>query len=114
MTPSVSRIFLYLEPIDMRCSFDRLASLVEHRLGEQPQSGSLFCFVGKSGHLLKMLWWERNGYCLLYKRVHGARFVLPSRTADGALKATLDRAQLATLLSGVERSNFRSRNTTIH
>jgi transposase len=102
MNLSANRIFLYLEPVDMRSSFDRLALLVEQRLGEQPQNGSLFCFVGKSGRRLKLLWWERNGYCLLYKRLHGARFVLPERGDSASSKASLGHEQLASLLQGVE------------
>jgi len=47
----------------------------EH-LGEDPQSGALFCFANKRGNRLKVLWFDRNGFCILYKRLHRARFEL--------------------------------------
>jgi transposase len=65
MIPASVRILVCLEPQDMRRSFDRLALVVREQLGEDPQSGSLYVFVGKRATRAKVLWWERNGYCLL-------------------------------------------------
>jgi transposase len=102
MIPGNPRVFLCLEPIDMRRSFDALALLAQQRCGSHPQSGSLFCFLSRSGRRLKLLWWERNGYCILYKRLHGARFVLPDSASKEASAMPLDRSQLAELLAGIE------------
>lgn len=65
MIPSSVRILVCMEPQDMRRSFDRLALVVREHLGEDPQSGALYVFVGKRATRAKVLWWERNGYCLL-------------------------------------------------
>ena len=77
MIPTSVRILVCLEPQDMRRSFDRLALEVRERLGEDPQSGTLYVFVGKRATRAKVLWWERNGYCLLCNQLasHCTSFV---------------------------------------
>ena len=102
MIPTSVRIFVCTEPQDMRRSFDGLALAAREILGVDPQSGALLCFVNKRNNRLKVLWWDRNGYCLLYKRLHRALFELPSGDSSSpALK--IDGQQLATLVAGVER-----------
>jgi len=54
-----------LEPVDMRCGFDRLALLARERVGHDPPSGALFVFRGKRATRLKVLWFDRHGYRLL-------------------------------------------------
>ena len=103
MLPGSVRIFVCSEPQDMRRSFDRLALATEEFLGEDPRSGSLFVFVGKTATRCKVLWWDRNGYCLLYKRLHRAMFVLPA-TPDGKVVMRIDGAALAALLQGVAKT----------
>src|SRR5262245_35049731 len=53
----------------MRRSFDALALAVKDLLGLDPHTGALFVFASKRGNRLKVLWFDRNGYCLLYKRL---------------------------------------------
>jgi len=101
LSPSV-RILVCTAPQDMRRSFDTLALVTKQLLGEDPQSGALYVFVGKSKTRAKVLWWDRNGYCLLYKRLHRALFRPPVAT-DGAAAIRIDAAALAQLLSGVPR-----------
>lgn len=101
MLPPATRVFVCTEPVDMRRSFDRLAQEVRGQVGEDPQSGALFVFVSKSGTRLKVLWWERNGYCLLYKRLHRALFVVPSGHPHGNGSMRIDGPALAQLLAGV-------------
>jgi len=103
MMPSTVRIFVCTEPVDLRRSFDGLAAAAKQILGHDPQSGALFCFVNKRHNRLKVLWWERNGYCLLYKRLHQAVFVVPSSTANGSVAVNIDARQLAKLVEGVVR-----------
>jgi transposase len=100
--PSSVRILVCTEPQDMRRSFDRLAEVARTLMAEEPQSGTLFVFVGKRATRVKVLWWDRNGYCLLYKRLHRALFVAPS-AADDAKSVRIDAAALAQLLAGVAR-----------
>ena len=100
MLPSSVRILVCTEPQDMRRSFDRLAEVVRTAMGEEPQSGALFVFVGKRATRVKVLWWDQNGYCLLYKRLHRALFVVPE-AEPGARALRIDAVALRQLLSGV-------------
>ena len=81
----------------MRRGFDGLALAAQAQLGEDPQSGALFVFCNKRKNRLKVLWFDRNGYCLLYKRLHRARFVMPA-------KRSISAKTLALILRGVETS----------
>jgi transposase len=107
MLPASVRIFVCTTPQDMRRSFDGLALLAREVLGEEPQSGALFVFVGKRPTRIKVLWWDRNGYCLLYKRLHRAVFCVP-KSAGGAASVRIDGAALAALLAGIEKEHARS------
>lgn len=110
MIPAAVRIFVCTEAIDMRQGFDRLAQLVRSKLGEDPQTGSLFVFANRNATKLKALWFDSKGYCLLYKRLHRAVFELPPAGGGGAVQ--LNAAELATLLRGSPREARRKRNST--
>ena len=103
MLPASVRIFVCTTPQDMRRSFDGLALAAQQLLGEDPQSGAVFIFVGRSRTRLKLLWWDRNGYCVLYKRLHRAVFELPRPAGTASPSVCIDGKQLAALLAGVER-----------
>ena len=81
MLPWSVRIFVCTAPKDMRRSFEGLALAASQLLGQDPRSGALFVFINKRSTRAKVLWWDANGYCLLYKRLHEAVFVLPSASA---------------------------------
>ena len=97
MIPPSTRIFVCPEPQDMRRSFDGLALAAREQLGENPESGALFAFINKRRNRLKVLWFDRNGYCILYKRLHRARFEVPG-------SRMIDPAKFGALLRGVENS----------
>jgi transposase len=105
--PASVRIFVCTQPLDLRRSFDGLALATRQVLGEDPQSGALFCFLNRRSNRLKVLWWDRNGYCLLYKRLHRARFGLPGSggVAKGAIR--IDAEALAELIRGIPREEKR-------
>jgi transposase len=100
MLPPSVRIFVCTVPQDMRRSFDTLALVTKQVVGEDPQNGALFVYVGKRANRVKVLWWDRNGYCLLYKRLHRALFRVP-KSSDGSSAVRIDAAALAQLLCGV-------------
>lgn len=85
-------------PIDMRKSFDGLAEAVRSFLGRDPQSGHLFVFRNKSGHLVKVLWWDRDGLAIYYKRLERGAFQFP-RSSKTAVEISCE--QLLRLLSGM-------------
>jgi transposase len=101
MIPAHVRIFVCTAPVDFRRGFDGLALAARERLGEDPRAGGLFLFTNRRATSLKIVWVERSGCCLLYKRLHQARVVLPSGAGPGV---RIDGAQLARLLEGVPRS----------
>lgn len=107
MIPSSVRIFVCTQPLDLRRSFDGLALATRQVLAEDPQSGALFCFVNKRSNRLKVLWWDRNGYCLLYKRLHQARFELPRSGNEAKGSIRIDTVGLGTLIRGVVRETKR-------
>ena len=97
MIPASVRIFVCTQPVDMRRSFDGLAAVAQQRLGHDPQQGGVFVFVNKRSSHLKVLWFDHNGYCILYKRLHRARFRLPVGNGESL---TIDGRALARLLQG--------------
>jgi transposase len=111
MLPSSVRIFVCTVPQDMRKSFDTLAAVVRDVLGEEPQSGALYVFVGKRPTRVKVLWWDANGYCVLAKRLHRALFVVP-KGDDGTRAVRIDAAALSRLLAGVPREG--KKRTLVH
>lgn len=89
------RILAYREPVDMRKSFDGLIAVVQSVLVEDPLSGTLFVFFNRRGNFLKLIAWDRTGYCLFAKRLERGRFQLPSGDAkqelsDRAFELILD------------------------
>ncbi|MBP7611211.1 MAG: IS66 family insertion sequence element accessory protein TnpB [Steroidobacteraceae bacterium] len=79
------RILAYREPVDMRKSFDGLIGLVQNALAEDPLSGCVYVFVNRRGNYLKLITWDRTGYCLFAKRLEQGRFHLPSDEPKQAL-----------------------------
>lgn len=92
-------IWLYPVPVDFRKQLDGLIALVADTLSLNPASGQLFIFRSKSAKKLKILWWEGNGFWLLYKRLEAGRLKFP-KADNGVLE--LSQAQLSWLLSGLD------------
>lgn len=102
MIPHGVEIFVALDPIDLRWSFERLAGLVSERLGRGARSGALFLFFGKRREALKILFFDGTGLCLFYKRLDRGTFRLPQALAPGATTVTLSEPALEALLDGIE------------
>lgn len=103
--PSSVRVFLATEPTDMRKGHDGLAALVAAQ-GNDVYSGHLFVFLSKRCNRAKVLWWDRGGYVLWYKRLERGRFRRP-HIASATNTVRLDPAQLAMLLDGVDLDQVR-------
>ena len=102
------RIFLHARPTDMRRSFDGLCGLVRSELRADPLDGSLFLFVNRRGDRLKMLWWDRDGLALFYKRLESGTYEMLRPEGDAAA-VELDSTTLAMLLSGVSLDSVKRR-----
>jgi transposase len=98
---AATRIWLAVAPADMRCGFDRLAELAGLVTGEDPFSGHLFIFRGRGGDRLKILYWDRDGYALWYKRLEEGVFKLP-RIEEGKKSVELRASELAMMLDGID------------
>lgn len=104
MIPSAVRIYVCTEPQDMRRSFDGLARAVRDEMNQDPMSGALYCFVNRRGNRLKVMWWDKTGYCMLYKRMHEAVVVLPVGTR-GESGVRIDARCLAAIVAGTPKPN---------
>ena len=94
-----TQIFVSLSPIDMRKSIDSLAALVVEDFQNDPQSGHLFIFFNRCRDKVKIVYWDRNGFVLHYKRMEKNRFVVP-RLAD-RMHLIITETQLNGLLAGL-------------
>jgi len=96
-----TRIWLATAPADMRCGFDRLAELAQAVTDQNPMEGHLFLFRGRGGDRLKILYWDRDGYALWYKRLEEGTFKLP-RFDEKVQSVELRASELAMLLDGID------------
>jgi transposase len=95
------RVWLAVSPLDMRKGFDRLAEHVRTILAMDPLSGHLFVFRSRGGQRVKILWWDRDGYCIYCKRLERGTFLFPAPNSRGeAQTIAIDSAALMKLLSG--------------
>jgi transposase len=104
--PSAVRIFLCVEPTDMRRGFDRLAEMVRQVIRQDPLSGHLFVFRSRAGDRLKLMYWNEGGYCLWYKRLEKGRFHLPDKVGADC---RIDARTLAMMLEGLQEAGVRRR-----
>jgi transposase len=105
--PSTVRIFVALEPVDMRGSFDALAGHVR-RLHGDPADGHLYFMVNRKRKLMKTLWLDRSGWCIFSKRLEAGTYELPV-SSDGRRTVSIDATQLAMILEGVDLGARRRR-----
>ena len=111
-----TRIWLATAPADMRCSFDRLAELAQAVTGQDPFCGHLFLFRSRGGDRLKVLYWDKDGFALWYKRLEEGTFKLP-RVEANRTSVELRASELAMMLDGIDLKSvkrsrrYRRRNT---
>ena len=106
--PANVRLYLCTTPTDMRKSFDGLHTLVRQVFELDPLDGHLFLFVNRRRDRIKLLWWDRDGLALWYKRLEMGTYQLPV-VSDDARGVEIDATQLALLLSGVDQSSAKRR-----
>jgi transposase len=101
MIPHGVEVFVGLDPIDLRWSFDRLAGIVTERIGREARCGALFVFFGKRRDAMKVLFCDGTGMCLFYKRLDRGTFRMPD-APDRATSITIDERALDDLLDGID------------
>jgi transposase len=102
MRPSndLTEIYLCMKPVDFRKGINGLAALVESELERDLFTGQLFVFTNRSRDKVKILYWDKSGFCLWLKRLEKARFQWP--TFLGAERVTITGQQLNWLLDGID------------
>lgn len=99
LAPTV-RVFVAVEPLDMRGSFDALAGAVR-RLGLDPVDGHLYLFLNRRRRLAKTLWFDGSGWCVLAKRLEAGSFQLPP-FSDSDSRVEIDGATFAAIIAGID------------
>ncbi|MCA9696831.1 MAG: IS66 family insertion sequence element accessory protein TnpB, partial [Myxococcales bacterium] len=94
---------------DMRKGFDGLAAVVRQQLRREPMSGELFVFLNRHRDRVKILYWDRSGWVIFYKRLERGSFKLPARPEPGQRALQLDAAELALLLEGIDLADAKRR-----
>ena len=96
-----TKVFLATAPVDLRRGHDGLCALVRSALTLDPFAGHLFVFIGRRVDRIKVLFWDRGGFVVYYKRLARGRFRMP-RIPEGADRVVLDATELAMLLGGFD------------
>jgi transposase len=94
------KIWLCIQPTDMRRSYDGLSAQVKRELHDNPQDGSLFVFINRRRTQMKCLYYESGGYCLWSKRLEQGQFAVPSRSTDA--KKSLSQTEFISLIEGLD------------
>ena len=96
-----SPIYVSTVAVDMRRGHDGLAAMAREHVGREPLDGALFVFFNRRVDRLKALWWDRTGYCLLYKRLERGTFRVPQPLRVCDTSVVIDSAELDLILEGV-------------
>ena len=108
-----TRIFLAVEPTDMRKGFDGLFTLVENVIEQDPFCGHLFVFRNRRRDRLKIMWWDRDGLAIWYKRLEKGSFQFPTDLAGVAdelpRRCEMRAEEFAMLLGGLDLTGARRR-----
>ena len=102
--PKQQVIYLAVQPVDMRKSFDGLSAVIHDLLKLNPLDGQLFVFRNKSGDKMKLFMWDRNGFVQYYKRLEKGRFKWPHRHGE---RFSVSARELELLIDGVDLKRVR-------
>ena len=108
LPPSV-RVYVATTPCDLRKHFDGIALVVEHQLRLDPRSGHLYVVFNRRGDQVRVLFWDRNGYCLMAKRLEKGTFRLPWEREQVGGHVEVEAAELALILEGIDLRGARRR-----
>ena len=116
MIPSGVQIFVALEPVNMRLSFDRLVGLALGQTGYDARGGALFLFFSKRLDALKILFANGSGLCVFYKRLYRGLFRIPEALEAGCTHVEIDDTTLDALLDGIalDEKPRRAKKPRIH
>ncbi len=96
------KVWVALEPCDMRKGYDGLAALISGRLEMKPDSGALYVFGNRNRTRMKILYWDGTGLWVMGKRLERGRFSWPKATDETQIKLSMRPEVLAMLTDGIE------------
>ncbi len=111
MFVDVEQIYLHRDAVDFRKSITGLSAIVELSMQLSPLSGALFVFCNQQRNRIKVLYWDKTGFCLWYKRLEKDKFAWPKKAEFSVL--TLTQQQWEWLLSGADISLIKTHNTMV-
>ena len=100
--PPTVRVFVATAPCDLRKQFDGIAVLVEQALCHDPRSGHLYVVFNRRGDQVRILFWDRQGYCLCAQRLERGRFRLPWEQPAVGAAVEMEATELALILEGID------------
>lgn len=106
--PSSARIFVATQPTDLRKSYNGLAALVEGTFGHELSAGDLFVFINRRATQVRILYWDRDGYCIWMKRLEAGTF-RRAVAADGTALLEVDPGELMMVLEGIDAKTIAKR-----
>lgn len=106
--PTNVRLYLATEPTDLRRSYDGLSAMVDGTFGKQAMSGDLFIFMNRRANQVRILFWDRDGYVIMMKRLEEGTF-RRAETAEGKNLVEIDAGELAMLLEGIDAPSIKRR-----
>lgn len=101
---SAVRVYVAVEPVSMRRSFDGLMAQVRAVLALDPLSGHVFAFINRRRNQVKLLMWTRGGFTIVHKRLEVGTFTMVARLRSGATHIELGAHELSMLLEGIDAS----------
>ena len=100
--PSTVRIYVATQPIDLRKSFDGLSLAVSNVLQRDPLGGHLYCFFNRRATMVRILFWDRSGWCIISKRLARGHFRLAELVRSDTPCVEIDSAELSLIMEGID------------
>ena len=100
--PRQVKIFVALQPTDMRRGFPGLSGEVQATLEQDPLSGHLFLFRNRRRDRIKILFWDGDGYVIYYKQLARGSFEFPEPSGSNSAAVQIRASELSMLLDGIE------------
>ena len=107
LLPRAVRIYVAVQPVNMRKSFDGLSAEVRSVLAQDPLSGHVFVFLNRRRTMMKLLLWTRGGFTIVHKRLERGTFTFVQQITDEVAQVEIDAHELSMLLQGIDATTAR-------